>query len=395
MNISIKNVDKNKLEFEVLYDLEEYNKTYNKVLDKFRNRVKIPGFRPGKAPDNIVKNAIGEDVIFDELKKEIRDLSIEKIFKENKELFPSIESNFSDFSKENLKFFITTYKIPEVKTVDLTEIINEIKIIKDDDIEKKINQIKEEMKEFVPKEEGTIEKGDYVILKYRFNKQDDFKEVAVIVGENRNLLEEYIVGMSRGERKEINVNNNNVEIEISEIKSPKYPEIDDKFIKDFGVNSIDEFRLKVKDTILKERFQDDYLEKIIQEKLIEINDFYIPRSYVRDETYHKIENLKEELLKSGYTLEDFLKERGENLEDLEKNLDINSIKEIKYDIILDVLSKDIEVSEEDIKNQYPDNYQYIINNEEQKNRVIYYLKKIKYLRKIIEELKKIGGADGI
>lgn len=395
MNISIKNVDKNKLEFEVLYDLEEYNKTYNKVLDKFRNRVKIPGFRPGKAPDNIVKNAIGEDVIFDELKKEIRDLSIEKIFKENKELFPSIESNFSDFSKENLKFFITTYKIPEVKTVDLTEIINEIKIIKDDDIEKKINQIKEEMKEFVPKEEGTIEKGDYVILKYRFDKQDDFKEVAVIVGENRNLLEEYIVGMSRGERKEINVNNNNVEIEISEIKSPKYPEIDDKFIKDFGVNSIDEFRLKVKDTILKERFQDDYLEKIIQEKLIEINDFYIPRSYVRDETYHKIENLKEELLKSGYTLEDFLKERGENLEDLEKNLDINSIKEIKYDIILDVLSKDIEVSEEDIKNQYPDNYQYIINNEEQKNRVIYYLKKIKYLRKIIEELKKIGGADGI
>lgn len=395
MNISIKNVDKNKLEFEVLYDLEEYNKTYNKVLDKFRNRVKIPGFRPGKAPDNIVKNAIGEDVIFDELKKEIRDLSIEKIFKENKELFPSIESNFSDFSKENLKFFITTYKIPEVKTVDLNEIINEIKIIKDDDIEKKINQIKEEMKEFVPKEEGTIEKGDYVILKYRFNKQDDFKEVAVIVGENRNLLEEYIVGMSRGERKEINVNNNNVEIEISEIKSPKYPEIDDKFIKDFGVNSIDEFRLKVKDTILKERFQDDYLEKIIQEKLIEINDFYIPRSYVRDETYHKIENLKEELLKSGYTLEDFLKERGESLEDLEKNLDINSIKEIKYDIILDVLSKDIEVSEEDIKNQYPDNYQYIINNEEQKNRVIYYLKKIKYLRKIIEELKKIGGADGI
>lgn len=395
MNISIKNVDKNKLEFEVLYDLEEYNKTYNKVLDKFRNRVKIPGFRPGKAPDNIVKNAIGEDVILDELKKEIRDLSIEKIFKENKELFPSIESNFSDFSKENLKFFITTYKIPEVKTVDLNEIINEIKIIKDDDIEKKINQIKEEMKEFVPKEEGTIEKGDYVILKYRFNKQDDFKEVAVIVGENRNLLEEYIVGMSRGERKEINVNNNNVEIEISEIKSPKYPEIDDKFIKDFGVNSIDEFRLKIKDTILKERFQDDYLEKIIQEKLIEINDFYIPRSYVRDETYHKIENLKEELLKSGYTLEDFLKERGENLEDLEKNLDINSIKEIKYDIILDVLSKDIEVSEEDIKNQYPDNYQYIINNKEQKNRVIYYLKKIKYLRKIIEELKKIGGADGI
>lgn len=395
MNISIKSEDKNKLEFEISYDLEEYDKTYNKILNKFRNKVKIPGFRPGKAPDNMVKNAVGEDAIFEELKKEIRDSSIEKIFKENKELFPSIESNFSEFSKENLKFYLTTYKIPEVKSVDLNEIINDIKDIKEEDIDKKIKQIQEEMKEFDPKEKGVIENGDYVIFKYRFNKEDDFKEIAVIIGEKKNILEDHLIGLSKGERKEININNNFVEIEISEIKSPKYPEINEGFIKDFGANSIDEFKLKVKDIILKERFQDDYLERMIQEKLIKINDFYIPKSYIKDETYHKIEHLKEELLKSGYTIEDFLKERGETLEDLEKNFDINSMVEIKYDIILDILSKDIEVSHDDIKNQYPDNYDFIINNEEQKNRVIYYLKKVKYLGNIIEELKKIGGADGI
>lgn len=395
MNISIKSEDKNKLEFEISYDLEEYDKTYNKILNKFRNKVKIPGFRPGKAPDNMVKNAVGEDAIFEELKKEIRDSSIEKIFKENKELFPSIESNFSEFSKDNLKFYLTTYKIPEVKSVDLNEIINDIKDIKEEDIDKKIKQIQEEMKEFVPKEQGVIVNGDYVIFKYRFNKEDDFKEIAVIIGEKKNILEDHLIGLSKGERKEININNNFVEIEISEIKSPKYPEINEGFIKDFGANSIDEFKLKVKDIILKERFQDDYLERMIQEKLIKINDFYIPKSYIKDETYHKIEHLKEELLKSGYTIEDFLKERGETLEDLEKNFDINSMVEIKYDIILDILSKDIEVSHDDIKNQYPDNYDFIINNEEQKNRVIYYLKKVKYLGNIIEELKKIGGADGI
>ncbi|HQL67156.1 MAG TPA: trigger factor [Caldisericia bacterium] len=395
MNISIKSEDKNKLEFEISYDLEEYDKTYNKILNKFRNKVKIPGFRPGKAPDNMIKNAVGEDAIIEELKKEIRDSSIEKIFNENKELFPSIESNFSEFSKENLKFYLTTYKIPEVKSVDLNEIINNIKDIKEEDIDKKIKQIQEEMKEFVPKEKGVIENGDYVIFKYRFNKEDDFKEIAVIIGEKKNILEDHLIGLSKGERKEININNNNIEIEISEIKSPKYPEINEGFIKDFGVNSIDEFKLKVKDIILKERFQDDYLERMIQEKLIKINDFYIPKSYIKDETYHKIEHLKEELLKSGYTIEDFLKERGETLEELEKNFDINSMVEIKYDIILDILSKDIEVSDDDIKNQYPDNYDLIINNEEQKNRVIYYLKKVKYLGNIIEELKKIGGADGI
>lgn len=395
MNISIKSEDKNKLEFEVLYDLDEYNNIYNKILNKFRNRVKIPGFRPGKAPDNMVKNAVGEDAIFEELKKEIRDLSIENIFKENKGLFPSIETNFSEFSKENLKFYITTYKIPEVKSVDLNEIINDIKDIKEEDIDKKIKQLQEEMKEFVPKEQGVVEDGDYVIFKYRFNKEEDFKEIAVIVGEKRNILEDYLIGLSKCERKEISINSNNIEIEISEIKSPKYPEINEEFIRDFGANNMDEFKSKVKDIILKERFQDEYLERMIQEKLIKINDFYIPETYIKDETYHKIEHLKEELLKSGYTLEDFLNEREETLEDLEKNFDVNSTVEIAYDIILDILSKDIEVTDDDIKNQYPDNYEFIINNEEQKSRVIYYLKKVKYLRTIIEELKKIGGADGI
>ncbi len=395
MNISIKSEDKNKLEFEVLYDLDEYNNIYNKILNKFRNRVKIPGFRPGKAPDNMVKNAVGEDAIFEELKKEIRDSSIEKIFKENKELFPSIETNFSEFSKENLKFYITTYKIPEVKSVDLNEIVNNIKDIKEEDIDKKIKQLQEEMKEFVPKEQGVVEDGDYVIFKYRFNKEEDFKEIAVIVGEKRNILEDYLIGLSKGERKEISINSNNIEIEISEIKNPKYPEINEEFIKDFGANNMDEFKSKVKDIILKERFQDEYLERMIQEKLIKINDFYIPETYIKDETYHKIEHLKEELLKSGYTLEEFLNERGETLEDLEKTFDVNSTVEIAYDIILDILSKDIEVTDDDIKNQYPDNYEFIINNEEQKSRVIYYLKKVKYLRNIIEELKKIGGAGGI
>lgn len=395
MNIELKSQDKNRLEFEIYYDSEELNRLYNKVLDKFKNRVKIPGFRPGKAPINFVKNAIGEETIIEEVKKEVRDMSIEKIFKENRDLFPAVESNFSNFSIENPKFNITTYKIPEVKSIDINEIVNEIKEIKDEDIERKINEIKEEMKQFVPKEIGVIENGDYVLLKYRFKKDEEFKEISLIVGERRNLLEEYVIGMSRGERKEVNINNSNVEIEISEIKSPKYPEINEEFIKDFGVNTLEEFNLKVKDIILKERYQENYLDRIIEEKLINQNDFYVPKSYIRDETYHKIEHLKEELLKSGYTLEDFLKERGESLKELENNLDETSLREIKYDIILNILSKDIEVTDEDIKTQYPDNFEFIIKNEEQKNRVIYYLKKVKYIRKLIDEIRKIGGADGI
>jgi len=156
----------------------------------------------------MVKNAVGEDAIFEELKKEIRDSSIEKIFNENKELFPSIESNFSEFSKENLKFYLTTYKIPEVKSVDLNEIINDIKDIKEEDIEKKIKQIQEEMKEFVPKEKGVIEMVIMLFLNIDLIKKMILKKLQLSLGRRKIYSKINLVGLSKGERKEININNN-------------------------------------------------------------------------------------------------------------------------------------------------------------------------------------------
>ncbi|MBC7195466.1 MAG: hypothetical protein H5U37_07405, partial [Caldisericia bacterium] len=191
------------------------------------------------------------------------------------------------------------------------------------------------------------------------------------------------------------IENKKLSIQIVEIKTPKYPEIDENFFKDFEVSNIEELKEKFKKTIIKERFNDEFIESIINKKLIDLNDFYVPKTYIEDETYHRIEHLKEELIKSGITLDDFLKLRNKTFEDLKNEFDKSSSDQIKLDIILSLLSKDIEVSDDDIKNYFPDNYQYIIQDQEQKERVISYIKKLKFVKNLIEETKKIGGADGI
>lgn len=395
MNLKIKNSDKNKVNYEVSFEKNEVENVYKGILNYFSNRIKIPGFRPGKAPLNLVKNFIEEETLMDELKKRLRDMAIEKIFSENKNFFPSIDVNFTDFNLDSPFFSLTTYIIPDVKDIEVESITEELKDVKDEEIEKRIELLKEEMKEYIPKD-GSIEKGDYVVLKYKFlDIGEEEKEISIIVGENKNLLENFVLNMKIGENKEIEIENKKLMIQIVEIKKPKYPEIDENFFKEFEVSNIDELKEKVKKTIIKERFNDDFIESIINRKFLEINDFYVPKTYIEDETTHRIEHLKEELIKSGITLEDFLKIRNKSFEELRKDFDKSSSDQIKLDIILSLLSKDIEVNDEDLKNYFPDNYQYIIQDNEQKERAISYIKKLKFIKNKIDEIKKLGGADGI
>lgn len=395
MNLKIKNSDKNKVNYEVSFEKNEVENVYKRILNYFSNRIKIPGFRPGKAPLNLVKNFIEEETLMDELKKRLRDMAIEKIFSENKNLFPSIDVNFTDFNLDSPFFSLTTYIIPDVKDIEVESITEELKDVKDEEIEKRIELLKEEMKEYIPKD-GSIEKGDYVVLKYKFlDIGEEEKEISIIVGENKNLLENFVLNMKIGENKEIEIENKKLMIQIIEIKKPKYPEIDENFFKEFEVSNIDELKEKVKKTIIKERFNDDFIESIINRKFLEINDFYVPKTYIEDETTHRIEHLKEELIKSGITLEDFLKIRNKSFEELRKDFDKSSSDQIKLDIILSLLSKDIEVNDEDLKNYFPDNYQYITQDNEQKERAINYIKKLKLIKNKIDEIKKLGGADGI
>ncbi|MDI6861587.1 MAG: trigger factor [Caldisericia bacterium] len=394
MNLSIKNSEKNKVLYEISFDKEEIQNEYKEVLNYYAKRVKVPGFRPGKAPLNLIKNIIGTETIFDEIKKRLRDKTIEKVFNDVKNLFPSVDVDFSNFNFDNPIFYLTTYLIPNVNNIDLNEIVRELRQVTDEEIENRITLIKEEAKEFIPKE-GAIEKGDYVILKYKFVENEEEKEISLIVGENKNLLEEYVYGMNVGDKKDIEIQGKKIIIEIIEVKKPKYPELDENFFNDFEVSNLDEFKEKVKNTIIKERFNEEFIESFINKKLIEINDFYVPKTYIDDETTHRIEHLKEELLKSGISLEEFLKARNETIEDLRKNFDKSSQEQIKLDIILSLLSKDIEVSDDDIKFYFPDNYQYIIQDNEQKERVESYIKKLKFIKNLIEEIKKSGGADGI
>ncbi|MCD6168060.1 MAG: hypothetical protein J7J33_01990, partial [Caldisericia bacterium] len=126
----------------------------------------------------------------------------------------------------------------------------------------------------------------------------------------------------------------------------------------------------------------------IADEILEENNFFIPKRYIEEEAERKFEELKKELLRSGIKLSDFLKVRGQTEEEIRETLRKSAESEIKYNLILDLLSDNEEVSDEEVKEYYGDKWQEVFGDEEKIENAKIYLKKRKYLNRLIEEIRR-------
>ena len=380
--------EENRIEFEVSIENKEFENLYNKALGKLARGIKVPGFRPGKAPITLIKGLIEEERVLDEIKEDISRKAIQEILKDEKKVFPTLETSLKDFSKDNPKFTITIYKIPEVKGPDIEKIIEKIKDVSSEEIDKKIEELREEFKEYIPKKDGEVDEGDYVVLSYGLEEEEKRETSSLVVGEGRNIFEGHVVGMKVGEEKTVKINEAKFKIKILEIKYPKLPELNEDFFKDFNAKDLDSFKDKVRELIIKERLSEDRIENFIADEILKENNFFIPKEYIEEEAERKFEELKRELLRSGIKLSDFLKIRGQTEEEVKENLRKSAESEIKYNLILDFLSEKETVSDEEVKEYYGDKWQEVFDDEEKKVNAKIYLKKRKYLNRLIEEIRK-------
>ena len=380
--------EENKIEFEVSIENEEFENLYNKALGKLARGIKVPGFRPGKAPISLIRGLIDEERVLDEIKEDVSKKAIQEILKDEKKVFPTLETSIKDFSRDNPKFTITIYKIPEVKSPEIEKVIEKIKDVSSEEIDKKIEELREEFKEYIPKKDGEVDEGDYVVLSYGLEEEEKRETSSLVVGEGRNIFEGHVVGMKVGEEKTVKINEAKFKIKVLEIKYPKLPELNEDFFKDFDAKDIDSFKNKVRELIIKERLSEDKIENFIADEILKENNFFIPKEYIEEEAERKFEELKRELLRSGIKLSDFLKIRGQTEEDVKESLRKSAESEIKYNLILDFLSEKETISDEEVKEYYGDKWQEAFNDEEKKENAKIYLKKRKYLNRLIEEIRQ-------
>lgn len=287
-------------------------------LKDLARKVKIDGFRPGKVPMLEVTKRYSESVRLEVARDMIQSTLYEAL--KQQELIPAgypfVEPETIEEGKD-FKYSATFEVFPSFEVNELNKADVELakSEVSDKDVETMISKLQEQNKEW-HEENHAVKKGDKVVINF-----EGFLDGAAFEGgkaEGHELVigsgamipgfEDGIIGAAKDTEIEIKVTfpedygHNELagkeatfKITVTKIMSGTLPEVNEEFIKKFGVNEggVDAFKKDIKDNMVREleRRIGVLNRETLFDKLLEVNKIELPKALIDKE----IENLKHEM----------------------------------------------------------------------------------------------------
>jgi trigger factor len=202
-------VDKKNVEatIEVMIPASEVNATFDKMVQSIARQVRVPGFRPGKAPRNIIIQQIGADA----LRQEVRDNLVEQNYpKAIKELnLTAINAHLHNLKEpqenEDFSFEVHVDLYPEFKLPDYKEIVIDTpkKEMSDDMLHESIANLQREYATLVPVERP-VEENDYVVLEMGTDGSEGSR-LPIDLERAGETIRKQLVGKTMGEELELDL----------------------------------------------------------------------------------------------------------------------------------------------------------------------------------------------
>lgn len=363
-----------RLKIEIPTDIIE--KEYSESLDKVRQRSRIPGFRPGKAPITLIEKKFGNDVKTDIIDRLIPQY-YSKAMKEA-ELVPVTLPQFEgtlDFKRhEPLAFALVVEVRPQVGELKYAGMkIEDVPCdVEEKEIDDTIKGLQEgrAMFEAVDREirEDDLIVIDYVKLDATGEKElSSAKDQVMDLGNNltpKGILDE-LLGRKKGDTVEIvlpaveggevneGAKGDRLKITVKEVKEKKVPLIDDELAKDFGHESLDSLRQKAREGILKakkDKAAGEQKAKLL-ETLVKSYEFDIPETMLEHELQTLVVNEKHRGQPQKQGQETAGETSSADDEKLVGELRPKAIHNVKATILLDMIAEKegVSVTEEELK----------------------------------------------
>ena len=283
MEVTITDLSPCKKQLRIEIDAETVNAKFDAVTKDFRRHAHLPGFRPGKAPLANVMRSYG-DKIGEEAKRTLMSDSYAKALKEN-ELRPVIMPEVEELQFGHGKPFqylatlevTPAFEMPEYIGI---EVEKERHSVNDADIAKALDTLREQRVSYADMDRPVVE-DDFIVV--NFTGTIDDKPITDLIKVARGLTEqknfwlhktqnplipgtvEALIGSSKGDKKTVTVTipddfvyeeivgkEAKYEIEVVQVKEKSLPELDDKFAKGFGAESMDKLREGVENDLKNE-----------------------------------------------------------------------------------------------------------------------------------------------
>jgi len=352
---------------------ERVQKALRRTARELSRRMRIPGFRPGKAPYRVVEQMVGRDSLLGEVLDEIGEELYEEALKETG-LEPYSRASLEIAQKDPLTLKVTVDVVPEVDLGDYRTIRVESEpepVVEEEEVIRALEEIREERAEWVPVERPA-QMGDQVVIDVEgtLGEETIFSEYGyeyLLTPEDTPPgFSENLVGMQAEETREFSVvypddfhdenlrsKEVNFRVVLVAVREKVLPALDDDLAKEVGdYATLDELRDATREKLLQEKREAarDRLEKKLVDALLERAKIVYPASALEDEIEGMLGEERRYAERQGFTMEGYLNLLGKTEAQLREELLPRAEERLKRELVLNRLAKEegITVGDEEL-----------------------------------------------
>ena len=381
MSVQVEKLENNMAKLTIEVAAEELDKAIEKVYQKQKNSISVPGFRKGKVPRAMVEKMYGAAIFYEDAANELIPEAYEKAYDECGEDIVS-SPKIDVIQIEKGKPFIFTAEValkPEVKLGKYKGVkVDKVDVtVSDEDVAKEIDAERERNARSISVTDRAVKDGDQTVIDF-----EGFKDgVAFEGGKGENYpltigsgafipgFEEQLIGKNIGEEVEVNVTFPEqyqaeelagqpavFKVTVKEIKEKQLPELDDEFAAEVSeFDTLAEYKEDVKKNLTEKREKDakNAKEDAVIDAIIEGAKMDIPDAMVETTQRQMIQEFAQNIQMQGLSMEQYFQFTGLTAEAMMEQVKPQAEKRIKSRLVLEAVVKaeNIVATEEDFDNE--------------------------------------------
>lgn len=381
MQVALQRLPNSVAKVSVTIDPSDLNSAMDKAFRSVVGKYNIPGFRRGKVPRPIFERFVGREVILEEAAHQLVENHYSEALSEAA-VEPVAEPRINITKLDDgqpFEFDIEVESKPSIELPDYADLLAEpLAILEatDELIAEELAQVAKGQAQMVPADEEPVGKGHRITVSLKGFLEGEDEEAEPFVDDDSYVIEigagtvvegmeDQLLGLMVNEPAEIKLTYPEqhpevalagkpvrFEVTVLENKRPEVPEIDDDLAKAIGLESMQELRDQVTNTLksrLLEQAKNERLQTIMG-KLKERVPVEVPQAMVDRAIHNQLHELETTLERIGANTEEYLESRQITPEALHEELRPAAAERVKEEVLLETVARaeHLEVSDDEV-----------------------------------------------
>jgi len=411
--MDIKKLPKSQVEFSITVPTAEFEKFIDAAAEELSKDVKIDGFRPGKAPRNVVEQKVGaEKILAHGAERAIKKTYVDAIVKNKLDTIGEPRITITKIAAGNdLEYKAIAAVMPEVKLSNYRKNTKTIKKpgaekVTNEQIQKELETLQKSRAKLVTvsrkaKKDDRVEIDFEVFVDGKLIEGGAAKKHPLTIGENYFIpgFEDQLVGMKEKDEKEFELafpkdyhqkklagKPAKFKVKMVLVQEKELPKIDDEFAKSLGnFENLTAFKKNLAEGIELEqkRKNEEKWRSVAIEKIADASQIDVPDMLVEQELEKMMAEFEQNIASMGLQLETYLENIKKSKNEITKGWKETAEKRVKAALVLKEIAKaeEIDVPSKEV--------------EEEMNRVMAYYKSIPDMEKKVDMERLYAYARGV